>query len=55
MKLLNREDSRVYDVTTEEGDFKNFRIYARGLDGGGNFTMGYESLSDFLDDWGDAD
>lgn len=56
MLLKNREDNRNYLVTTERDGDDAFTIFAVPTDGGNDkFMIRYETLSDFLEDWEDAD
>lgn len=59
MRLRNKTDNAIYNVSTETDNFKGFMIFAEaetlaGHVGGDDFVMHYRSLEEFTEEWEDA-
>ncbi len=63
MRLRNKNDNAIYNVSTETDNFKGFMIFAEaeflaetlvGHVGGKDFVMHYRSLEEFTKEWEDA-
>lgn len=55
MRLKNKTDNAIYNVSTETDNFSGFMIMARALsEENDDFVMHYRSLEEFTEEWEDA-
>lgn len=56
MRLRNKTDNAIYNVSTETDNFKGFMIFAEAelSEENDDFVMHYRSLEEFNEEWEDA-